>query len=382
MTGRSAAVVGAGPAGRALAHRLEHHGVDVTLIDPHPDRQWHATFAAWTDELPKWLGDNAIAARIESVRVRGRTDHHVARGYSVLDNTALRAALDLPGAHLIATRARAVHPDRVECEDGTVVRADQVIDCRGALPHDAPAQTAFGIVVDSASADRLLDGAPALLMQWSLPQDLGASPDDLPSFLYAVPLGGGATLLEETCLAGHPPLAPGELERRLQHRLGDRKWSATRSETVSFPLIGASAQPWRDPVFTYGAAGGLKHPTTGYSVAAALRCADTVAAAVADGHDPADALWPSNARAVHNLRIRGLSALLRLTTAQTLEFFDVFFEMPVAAQRSYLSDRDDLTGTMEAMSRVIAKVGMRSRMQIVRGAMARPAWAGDIFTDR
>ena len=83
---RTAIVVGGGPAGRGLAHRLREHGVSTTLVDPHPDRIWQATYAAWTDELPNWLSTNAFGSRMDTVAVHARTRHEIARGYTVLDN--------------------------------------------------------------------------------------------------------------------------------------------------------------------------------------------------------------------------------------------------------------------------------------------------------
>ena len=127
-------------------------------------------------------------------------------------------------------------------------------------------------------------------------------------------------------------------------------------------------------MFRFGAAGGLKNPTTGYSVAASLACADIVATAVAEGADPVAALWRTPVRSVHELRVRGLSALLGLSADETLDFFEAFFTMPISAQRSYLSGRDDLAGTLEAMGRVICKVGMRTRLKVGRGAVAGGGW--------
>ena len=66
----------------------------------------------------------------------------------------------------------------------------------------------------------------------------GAAPR---SFLYAVPIGGGATLLEETCLAGRPALDSTELRDRLHHRLRARGIELTGSaavERVRFPVQG------------------------------------------------------------------------------------------------------------------------------------------------
>ena len=79
------------------------------------------------------------------------------------------------------------------------------------------------------------------------------------------------------------------------------------------------------------------HPGTGYSVASSLAEADTVAKAIADGRDPNAALWPRSAKAVSALRGVGLNALLTLDSGEVATFFDTFFDLPVEAQRSYLS---------------------------------------------
>ncbi|MCR5976441.1 lycopene cyclase [Gordonia jinghuaiqii] len=367
-------VAGAGPAGRALVHRLVRAGVPVTLVDPNPERVWRSTFACWSDELPDWIDSAAFAARMDRIGVAGRGLEEVARGYTVFDTPGLQRSLSVDGAHVVASRVSEIDGARVHLDDGTVLTADAVVDCRGALPHDAPRQTAYGVVVDEAAAAPVLEGHQALLMDWR-----GGAEDRraLPSFLYVVPLGGGEYLLEETCLAGYPALGLDELQRRLENRLGGMPTDIRRVEHVAFPLTGSSPQPWRDRPFCFGAAGGFKNPTTGYSVATSLMCTDAVVAALAAGQDPTRALWPTATRAVHNLRLRGLSALLRLSPSQTVAFFEAFFAMPIPAQRAYLSDRGDLTGTMGAMTRVIKAVDMRTRTVVARGAMAKPSWAGD-----
>ncbi|WP_055474714.1 lycopene cyclase family protein [Gordonia sp. HS-NH1] len=367
-------VAGAGPAGRALVHRLARAGVSVTLVDPSPERIWRSTFACWSDELPDWIDPAAIAAGTARIGVAGRDLEEIARGYTVFDTPGLQRSLTLDGVPAVAARVVEIDGARVHLDDGKVLTGEAVVDCRGALPHDAPRQTAYGIVVGARTAEPILAGHEALLMDW---RGGAKHRRALPSFLYVVPLGGGEYLLEETCLAGYPALGLDELQRRLADRLGGMPSEILRVEHVDFPLTGSSPQPWRDPTFRFGAAGGFKNPTTGYSVATSLMCTDAVVTALASGRDPATELWPSSARAVHNLRLRGLSALLRLSPSQTIAFFEAFFAMPIAAQRSYLSGRDDLTGTMGAMTRVIKAVDMRTRAVVARGAMSTPAWAGD-----
>ncbi|MED5800374.1 lycopene cyclase family protein [Gordonia sp. Z-3] len=369
------AVLGAGPSGRGLAHRLLVAGLDVTVVEAHPSRPWLATYACWTDELPAWLDPSTIAAQVSAVGVIGHTATELARGYSVFHTAALQRKLTLDDARVVGGRVADVDGGRIRLTDGTTVTADVVVDCRGSSARHAPRQTAFGIVVDAATARRHLDSADAVLMDWRATE---RDPGALPSFLYAIPLGDDEFLLEETCLAGRPALSLDVLEHRLRSRLRGTPTGVRRTERVSFPLTATSGRPWRHRPLRHGAAGGLLHPTTGYSVASALCEADRLVGAISAGRDPASTLWPRSARAVYRLRLRGLAVLLRLDAEETIGFFDAFFAMPLTAQRSYLSDRGDLSGTLAAMARVFAGLDMSVRADVARGCLDRPPPSGDV----
>lgn len=345
-------VCGLGPAGRALAHRALALGVSVTVVDPTPERTWTATYAAWADELPAWLPPEVIATTIDNPIAWALRRIEMHRPYVVFDTPALQHSLTLPGARIIADRVAEIsRPQRNRAESvrlltGETLIASRVIDARGIPRSPAHAeQTAYGIVVER---DRCPD-TETLFMDWRL--DNGADPSAPRSFLYAVPLNSDTMLLEETCLAGRPALDPSELRTRLHHRLRSRGIEFTDSdpvERVRFPVQGGT--PGRR---TFGAAGALTHPATGYSVAAALRTADAVAAGAS--------IWPPTARAVHALRLAGLRALLALPPQDLPVFFDAFFTLPAARQRAYLSGRDDLRGTTAAMSTLFAAVPWRLR---------------------
>lgn len=367
MNDPDAVVVGAGPAGRALAHRLLTHGCTVTLVDPHPLAPWRATYACWTDELPDWLPADAIAAEVDSVDMRSPATTVVERGYTVLDVDALQSALDVEGAELVADRVLSVQPDRVTLRSDEQICAGVVVDARGTTGQ-GPRQTAFGRIVPRAQALPVLDGAEAVLMDWSpIP---GVDRKAAPSFLYAIPLDDDRVLLEETCLAGDPALAPTELRRRLDARLARVARTPLGDESVSFGLLGVTS-PWRSDVTLFGARGGLMHPATGYSVATSLRVAETVATSVAAQEDPRRALWPRSARQVYRLRRAGLRSLLALDAAQTRRFFDTFARLPVDRQRSYLSEREDLSGVVRTMSQLFAEVGGGTRAALMRSVAGR-----------
>ena len=76
------------------------------------------------------------------------------------------------------------------------------------------------MIVDEATAAPVVAPGEALFMDWSAPHGGSRAPGDgWPTFLYAVPLGGGRVLLEETSLARRPGLPTAQLRDRLSARL-------------------------------------------------------------------------------------------------------------------------------------------------------------------
>ncbi|MDF0528625.1 lycopene cyclase family protein [Tsukamurella sp. 8F] len=336
-------VLGLGPAGRAAAHRASAAGMAVRAFDPAPDRRWHQRFGVWTDEVPAWLPPSTVAVRSRP-QVFARTLRDLDREYALLDTPALQDALTLDGVDVVA---RAVDRDG----HGTAF----VLDARGAEPGaHAPRQTAAGVVVPRGTHSELwMDWRPAP----------GVPPHARASFLYAVPVASDRLLLEETCLAGAPPLAVGELDRRLRLRLADRGVAAGEvDETVDFTLAvpGRRSGPgWAGA----GVRGTTLHPATGYSVGAALALAD----AVASGHPPV-----SRADTVaHRMRIVGLRALLALDAEQQRDFFEAFFALPSRPVAAYLSPRSGPVATAAAMAAVFRSVPWELR-RVLAASAGRP----------
>ncbi|WP_280422895.1 lycopene cyclase family protein [Nocardia carnea] len=351
------AICGLGPAGRALAHRCLANGMSVVAIDPNPRRRWRATYAAWTDELPPWLDSTAIAATVARPQAHGRRAHAIPRAYTVLDTARLQHSLDLDGATVLTGRATALGRHTVTLDTGEILRAGRVIDARGLRRGAGRAeQTAYGLVLDDPGQNE-----PALFMDWR--SDNGADPGAPRSFLYTIPLGGGRVLYEETCLVGTPPIELGELAERLRYRLRARGVRVRGDETVErvrFAVVGGAPGARR-----FGAAGGYLHPATGYSVGSTLAAVDVVVA----GHAGAS----NAARAVYRLRRAGLRALLALPPSELPGFFDTFFDLDIDLQRAYLSGRDDLPGTLAAMTRLFAALPGRTRARLAAATLHLPA---------
>ena len=359
-------IVGAGPAGRALAHRAARHGVQVTLVDPAPEARWAMTIGAFVDDLPDWLDPTVVAAAADETVVYTPRRRSLPRAYAVLDAAALQDALTLDAVHVVPAAAARVTADRVHTVDGRQFTARVVVDARGAaeVSTTIPRQRAVGTFVAAA------DTAPEMvLMDWR------ATPVHRPSFSYRVRVDAHRDLVEETSLAADPTeIGRAELAQRNAARLpgarvGPAEWGG--DEWVDFPMY-ATAAPWRQTPVRFGAAGGLMHPATGYSVAESLRWADVLAADLAAGGVGA-ALWPRSARWVYRLRLRGLAVLLGFDGPQITAFFDAFFALPIRTQRAYLSGRTDLTGVLAAMLAVFVRVPWRLRVAVALGFL-RPGF--------
>ncbi|MCV7020645.1 lycopene cyclase family protein [Mycolicibacterium aichiense] len=386
-------VVGAGPAGMALAAACSQRGLTVGLLDPNPERRWVATYGMWSPELPADLPVSAVAARAAG-RAIALTEHRLGWEYVVLDVDALRAHLVDRSAGVTVYAGRAVgSPARgvVALADGSTLRASVVVDATGrSRPLDpnrtrrvSAEQTAYGMILDEASLAPLVAPGEALFMDWR--GDHGEP--GWPTFLYVVPLGGGRMLAEETSLARRPGLPLATLRRRLDARLAHHGISVpkdARTEKVSFP-VDQIRHSGRD-VLGFGAAAPLIHPATGFSVAAALQLAPQVAGALAE-HLPADpdralaaaqeTVWPTAAKVIHRVRRIGLEALLRMPTGEVPGFFEQFFSLPDAHRWAYLTGRDDIGGTVAAMASLFRQSNWRMRRHLVLPALMRPLEAND-----
>ena len=253
------AVVGAGPAGRALAGACALRGLRTALVDPDPRRPWRLTYGAWCDELPADLPETAVAARARG-RAVALTTRELGWEYAVLDVAGLRAHLDAGLAGVTVVAGRVVHRDGVGVvlADGTTVAALVVVDAGGyrqplrhpgivggsAGTRPAAEQTAYGVVVDEQAAAAVVAPGTAAVHGLAATARRARTPGRgrgrrWPTFLYAVPVGGGRVLLEETSLARRPGLPMPALRDRLLARLA--RYAITPSpdaevERVHFPV--------------------------------------------------------------------------------------------------------------------------------------------------
>ena len=332
-------VAGGGPAGWALASACARRGHPVTLIAP--GHGWVATYGMWADELSALPpGSRWVTTPVQG---GGRT---LPREYAVLDNDSVLAACAHPGIEVVKARATTMTATEATLTTGDT-RHGMVFDATGAR-RGAVEQTAYGVIVDEPH--------DAVFMDWRQPADGPAT------FLYAIPLPGGRTLLEETSLARTPGLGFAELKARLHARVGAVTGPVER---VRFPVD--VAPPTGNGAIRFGAAAGFVHPATGFSLADTFRLADAVADTIGRGQRAVRrVIWPWRARLVYRLRRRGLATLLSLTATEHEEFFDLFFALPDRHQRAYLSGRADPAGTAAAMAALFRAAPAHLRRKMIK----------------
>ncbi len=368
MTSLDVLVLGAGPAGLALAAACARAGLSVAVMAPEPEAPWVPYYGAWAGELPDdWCAWADVTWPEVVVHLDDARRHVLPGPYVRVDRRRLQASL------------LASVPDRRRgtAEDAPAARL--VVDTTGAesprVPRRGPAepgwQVAWGEVLD-------VEGAPpdALLMDWRGPAPPAGEP---PSFLYALPLPDGRWFAEETVLVSRPGVAPEVLRARLGRRL-DRMQVCVRARhevercriPMGMPLpIGSVA--------AFGSAAGFIHPATGYSLATSLRLAEPAARAIAEalgsgGYGEATAAlhaacWPEDRVRAWAFYRFGMEAFLRMDIVSVREFFDTFFQHPPAVWGGWLAGELPPAGIASAMLAHFGRAGWRVRGQLVAASL-------------
>ncbi|KFM29055.1 Lycopene epsilon cyclase, chloroplastic [Auxenochlorella protothecoides] len=329
-------VVGAGPAGLALAAELGAQGLRTTLVGDAASI-FTNNYGVWADEFQA-LGLEHTLEHVWGDAVcyfsEGRPTR-VGRAYARVDRQKLRQ-------HLVeACQANGVtfQPGEVvdvgvkngtasvTCQDGSVLTARLVTLASGAAAgrflkyeSSAPAvavQTAYGIEVEVAGYDEAFDP--------------------------------GRVFLEETCLVAKPALPFQTLKRRLERRCAalGLEIKEVHEEEWSYIPVGGPLPLADQPITAFGAAASLVHPATGYSLARSLREAKGVAAATAAALGSADsqrsvasrvwdALWSQERRKQAAFHIFGMELLCKMGVEPTAQFFTTFFSLPTRQWRGFL----------------------------------------------
>jgi lycopene beta-cyclase len=334
-------VLGAGPAGLALAQAASAQGNKVAVLSPNPLQPWDQTFCAWLDELPAGTPTKATwtTALVHLGEGQGRS---IDRPYALLDNAELQAQLSVDLELHDGRAEQVIHSKDFSQVNG--LRARVVVDATGhspallQVPNTPPIgwQTAFGATL---VGEHGLPLDRAVFMDWRTPSASASKP----TFLYALPLGPDRLFVEETSLiAGQPP-SMESLRSKLMLRLQGMGLGGelVAQERCLFPM--GVALPANQRIVAFGASAGMVHPATGYSVGRSLRAAQAVAMALDPSLDPEaasaklwSAVWTPSTRRSRSLHMMGARIIESLDLHQTRAFFGAFFDLPIPVWSRYL----------------------------------------------
>ena len=385
-----ALVVGAGPAGLAVAAELAQRGVSVGLIAP--DTPFVNNYGVWVDEFRQlglehcllhkyddalvWFNDQDPASGIPLGREYGQVCRRRLRE-ELLGRCKAAGVLYVPGlvdslVHGDASKGEAsvVTGTMAEVgEDGAresfEVKA-QVVICstghnRDMLKYEdgrSPGwQTAYGIEVKIPNHPFPPNKAVFMDFRQSDPEVGEGEMGDqgvwrVPSFLYVLPVDKDTVFVEETCLVARVQVPFDELKRRLYRRLSRMGLSVEKEniieEEASWIPLGGTPPIAPQRTLAYGAAAGLVHPASGYSVFNSLRKAPQFADAVVEGLKAGGSveasergwgvLWSDEVRRQVGFYQFGMELLMSLRIEQMRNFFTTFFALPKDLSSGYLSN--------------------------------------------
>lgn len=393
-------IVGAGPAGLALAAALDNVGLNVEGIAPAgPDAPWTNTYGIWEDELPSTLASMLRHRWADCVAYADSDEIQLDRVYGLLDNARLQEYLLASSrVHWRRQAARTIRHAAthsiVTLADGSEMGARAVVDASGHTPifvqrpaHGAIAyQAAYGVVGRFAQPP-VCTGRLVLMdyrADYLTVDERRYAP---PTFLYAMDLGAGRFFVEETSLAHAPAVPFDQLRGRLHRRLAHWGCPVTAIEHEEFCLFPMNMPvPYRNqPVLGYGGAASMVHPASGYQVGAALRYAPVVARTLANALQASDAtpvrvvragweaLWPQARLRNHRLYLFGLQTMLTFDTVQLQRFFATFFRLPRAQWAGYLSNTLTTPEVMQTMLTLFLRAPGDVRSGLMAAALRHPA---------
>jgi lycopene beta-cyclase len=331
----------------ALALLEQRPDARLMLIEREPELGGNHTWCFHAGDVPAsarpWL-DRLVVKRwachevwFPRHRRRLHEPYHAltsARLHEVVSERVHRA----PHARLLRASVRATEPGAVTLDDGTRWRGQLVIDARG------PARTP----VAPASAYQKFLGLELQVTPGSAPEFpvlMDATVEQLDGFrfLYLLPWAADRVLVEDTYYSASAELDRSTLRQRIldyAERRGLAVQRVVREESGVLPLptrLGAGAGTPSSALVQAGYAGGLFHPSTGYSLPVALRFALHIAGRPASAAlDAGYADWMAG----HRRQVRYAVWLNRLlfeafAPEQRHHVLERFYRLPAATIRRF-----------------------------------------------
>eukprot|EP00213_Chloropicon_mariensis_P005095 CAMPEP_0197470940 /NCGR_PEP_ID=MMETSP1309-20131121/1740_1 /TAXON_ID=464262 /ORGANISM="Genus nov. species nov., Strain RCC998" /LENGTH=596 /DNA_ID=CAMNT_0043008217 /DNA_START=280 /DNA_END=2070 /DNA_ORIENTATION=+ len=390
-------VVGCGPAGLALACELAEKsktmlgsGSDVKIGLVGPDVPFVNTYGVWEDEFQE-LGLTHCLEKVykDAVNYFGEDEKgrvQVPRKYAKVDLQKLQDHLlkrckdagvfyeegevsKIDGEKkvdvVMKTAKNNMANEHINCDLAILASgaaSSAFLEYETGAP-DAGAQTAYGVEVEiedypfDKNSMHFMDFRrhhsglwPGTALESRTEDWSWGTKKEMPSFLYAMYLGGNKAFFQETCLVSKDAVPFKVLKRRLETRLDslDVKVKRVLDEEWSYIPVGGPLPKPEQNVLAYGAAANLVHPASGYSVAKSLTLAPTFASEICEiwksrkGWDREASeeawrkLWSDEKRRCQAFHVFGMELLALMDVGEINTFFRVFFQLPERLWRGFL----------------------------------------------
>ena len=247
-------------------HTWSFHGTDV----PSDAEAWLAPLRAHD-----WQGYDVFFEDFERT-LRG--SYHSLTGEHLHRVVSERVGQAPHGELILGHKATSVDARGATLDDGRRIESTLVVDCRG--PSAAPVmlgweggwQKFVGLEVELEREHGL---ERPILMDARVPQEDGFR------FVYVLPLGPKALLVEDTVFSDSSNLDVDGMRAAAERYIDGRGWvvrEVVREESGVLPMPVTPVAVSRGPALAGGYAGGWFHPGTGYSTPVALRLACFLAA--------------------------------------------------------------------------------------------------------
>lgn len=394
-------IIGSGPSALTLAVACGRQGLSVLCVALDPMQRWKQNFGSWTDEMVGSELETCIDKSWANPLVF--TPHRTAlhQNYSRIDtpklqehllNTAQELGITLRAGRVLSVDHQPTH-STVTLSGGEALKARLIVDATGHTEnflkksggHASAWQVAYGQFL------RVEGGHPwaadeMVLMDYRIPDRVRGHRDwnRSPTFLYVMPMSSDLVFVEETVLIHRPGISMQVLADRLAVRLADvgiRASSVESEEHCMIRMIGANPEIGQRTV-GFGAAGGMIHPATGYSVTRVFREAPIMAGVLAnhldEGGSPAraaaaawGALWPADRRRQWELYGFGADMLCQLDARQCQAFFNAFFAMQPKLWRGFHSATLPASGVAQAMSSLFFKSRASTKRMLLSAGASR-----------
>mmetsp|Transcript_1306 Transcript_1306/g.4544 ORF Transcript_1306/g.4544 Transcript_1306/m.4544 type:complete len:839 (+) Transcript_1306:245-2761(+) len=373
-----ALVVGVGPAGLCLAAELAAQGLEVGLVGP--DTPFVNNYGVWVDEFQQLGLEDALQIRYkdcvwwagdEAERGKGNS---LGREYGFVHRGKLRSVLlsrcasrGVAYMNTLVNEISIRESDSVVLtREGASVSAKSVILATGHnrelleyIEGPPPGwQTAYGVEIRTKEKHGYRPDT-AVFMDYLQSDPEESAPEGswrVPSFLYVLPTDEHTVFLEETCMVSRVQLPFDELKRRLYVRMeqqGLRLDDATNvtmlEEEASWIPLGGTNPVVPQRTLAFGAAAGMVHPASGYSIVNSLSMAKPFAEAVAQGLREGGAalasekawnvIWSDDRRRQKGFHVFGMELILSLQLDQLRGFFRTFYRLPAPLWQGFLSHK-------------------------------------------